>query len=96
MVGSLEDALALARKFAAEGGVDEICVIGGGQIYVQAMPLADRLHLTRVSLSSKAIHIFLKSIRRTGNCFRARMCPPVTKTAIQHAICCTKGAFRKA
>ncbi|MGV6902678.1 dihydrofolate reductase [Brucella amazoniensis] len=48
VVGSLEDALALARKFAAEGGVDEICVIGGGQIYVQAMPLADRLHLTRV------------------------------------------------
>ncbi len=29
VVGSLEDALALARKFAAEGGVDEICVIGG-------------------------------------------------------------------
>ncbi len=48
MVGSLEDALALARKFAAEGGVDAICVIGGGQIFVQAMPLADRLHLTRV------------------------------------------------
>ncbi|CAB4326146.1 MULTISPECIES: dihydrofolate reductase [unclassified Brucella] len=48
VVSSLEDALALARKFAAEGGVGEICVIGGGQIYVQAMPLADRLHLTRV------------------------------------------------
>ncbi|UWF65920.1 MULTISPECIES: dihydrofolate reductase [unclassified Brucella] len=48
VVGSLEDALALARKFAAEGGVDEISVIGGGQIYVQAMPLADRLHLTCV------------------------------------------------
>ena len=29
-------------------GADEICVIGGGEIYAQAMPLADRLKVTHV------------------------------------------------
>jgi dihydrofolate reductase len=29
-------------------GVDEVCVIGGGEIYAQALLLADRLHVTHV------------------------------------------------
>ena len=29
-------------------GIDEICVIGGGEIYEQALPLADRLYVTHV------------------------------------------------
>ena len=33
---------------AAWPGVDEICVIGGGEIYRQAMPIADRLYVTHV------------------------------------------------
>lgn len=45
---TLEDALAQARTIAAELGVDEICVIGGGEIYAQALPLADILHITHV------------------------------------------------
>lgn len=46
---SLEDALALARiRGRCMAGVDEICVIGGAQIYAQALPLADRLHVTHV------------------------------------------------
>lgn len=43
---SLEEALELARSKA--GGDGEICVIGGGQIYEQAMALADRLYITHV------------------------------------------------
>lgn len=46
---SLEDAIALARiRARCMAGADEICVIGGGQIYAQALPLADRLHITHV------------------------------------------------
>ncbi len=45
---SLEAALALARQDAAKTGASEICVVGGGQIYAQAMPHAQRLRLTRV------------------------------------------------
>lgn len=48
IVNSLEEAIELGRKLVAELGVDEVCIIGGGNIYAQALPLADRVHLTRV------------------------------------------------
>ena len=49
VAGSLDDAIRLAMVRArCMAGVDEICVIGGGQIYAQALPLADRLHITHV------------------------------------------------
>ncbi|MEW9804950.1 dihydrofolate reductase [Mesorhizobium marinum] len=47
--GSLQDAITLATvRSRCVPGVDEICVIGGGQIYAQALPLADRLCITHV------------------------------------------------
>lgn len=46
---SLKDAVALARvRCRCMPGADEVCVIGGGEIYAQAMPLADELHITHV------------------------------------------------
>lgn len=45
VVGSLDEAVSIARQ--SPGG-EEIFVIGGGQIYAQAIPLADRLYLTIV------------------------------------------------
>jgi dihydrofolate reductase len=49
VVHSLPDALTLARaRGRCMAGVDEICVIGGGEIYAQALPLADRLSITHV------------------------------------------------
>lgn len=45
--GSLRDALAVAAAAAAPG-TDEVCVIGGGQIYREALALADELHVTHV------------------------------------------------
>ena len=39
-------------------GVDEICVIGGGEIYAQALPLADRLHITHVLGKGRRRHGF--------------------------------------
>lgn len=47
-VTSLESALARAREIAADTAADEIAIIGGGQIYAQAMDLADRLEITEV------------------------------------------------
>ncbi len=43
-VTTIGEAIALAKK----DNVDEIFVIGGGEIYKLALPLADRLYLTRV------------------------------------------------
>ncbi|MFD2190721.1 dihydrofolate reductase [Pistricoccus aurantiacus] len=46
----LEDALALADQRAQESGAEEIMVIGGAQIYTQALSLAQRLYLTEIAL----------------------------------------------
>jgi dihydrofolate reductase len=45
---NLEAALAAARGDALRRGADEIAVIGGTEVFSQAMPLADRLDITLV------------------------------------------------
>ena len=53
-VGSLDEALAAivaprdADPSPVEGGTRTLMVIGGGEVYAQALPLATRLHLTWV------------------------------------------------
>lgn len=48
VVPSLEAGIEHARTVVARDGVDEIFINGGGELYVQAMPLADRLYITHV------------------------------------------------
>lgn len=45
---SFNDALARARALAQESGAEEAVVIGGQELYREALPLADRLYLTEV------------------------------------------------
>lgn len=47
---SIEEALSLAKTFTQ----DEIMVIGGGEIYKIALPLANKLYLTEVKKQVKA------------------------------------------
>ncbi len=49
-VNSVEEALALAERFAKRRRKEEIMVIGGGQIYDQIRPKATRIYLTRVDM----------------------------------------------
>lgn len=51
VVHNLDAAYVLASRLAAESGADEIMVIGGGDIYAQAMGKADRLYISHVELS---------------------------------------------
>ena len=48
VVSSLDAALLAARREADALGVDEVCIIGGGQIYAQVFDRADILHVTHV------------------------------------------------
>lgn len=48
VVESLTAALERAQSIAAADGSGEVMVGGGGQIYRDAMPLADRLYITHV------------------------------------------------
>jgi len=51
LVGSLSDALEQARQEARQLGRTEVFVIGGGEIYRQALPFADQLDLTEVDIT---------------------------------------------
>ena len=51
VVASLSEALVLAEEIARGNGACEAVVIGGGEIYALALPLAGRLYLTRVHAS---------------------------------------------
>ena len=50
IVNSLEEAFRTARAVASSN-VKEIAIVGGASIYEQAMPVADRIHLTVVHAS---------------------------------------------
>ena len=46
----LAQAIQRGQEWATEQGVAEVMVIGGGQIYQQALELAQRVYLTRIDL----------------------------------------------
>lgn len=48
---SLDAAMSMARQDANKRGVDEIMVIGGGDVFERMMPKADRLEITHVHAS---------------------------------------------
>jgi len=55
---ALTEALAIARGEALRRSAAEIAVIGGAEIYAQAMPLADRLEITEVHASPPGDTVF--------------------------------------
>lgn len=46
---SLDEAVGLAEDFAIDRGVEEIFIVGGAQIYEEAIGRADRLYVTEVA-----------------------------------------------
>lgn len=53
VAGSVEEGLGEAARLATGLAVDEIMVIGGGEIYQQALDRAHRVYLTELSLDVK-------------------------------------------
>ncbi|MBX4198787.1 dihydrofolate reductase [Candidatus Parcubacteria bacterium] len=51
VAGSLEEALSVAT---ASSGGEEIFIIGGGQVFAEAMPRADKLYLTLIDAEAPA------------------------------------------
>ncbi len=48
-VSALQEALALAQSLSVESGQEEVMVIGGAEIYREALPYAERLYFTEVN-----------------------------------------------
>lgn len=55
---TLDAALAEARAYSIENNGDEIIIGGGGQIYEQALPFTDRIHLTVVDTEVEGDALF--------------------------------------
>ena len=47
-----------AKRIAADCGADELCVIGGAEVYALALPLANTLHLTHVDAEIEGADAF--------------------------------------
>ena len=58
LAAALVRARALAAAMPGEGPQREIMVIGGGQIYAQALPLAERIYLTEVHATPQGDTVF--------------------------------------
>ncbi len=48
VVSSIDDALELGIQLAKDTGATEVCVIGGGEIYLQTLNRTSRIYMTRV------------------------------------------------
>ena len=58
VTGSLPQAFAIAHAEALRSGAGEIAVLGGADVYAQAIPLADRLVITHVEAAPEADAFF--------------------------------------
>lgn len=58
VVTSLDDALDLARAESVISDVEEVIVMGGAEIYAQALPYADRLYVTLVHAEVEGDAVF--------------------------------------
>lgn len=57
--------IAQAVEFAKSQGEQELFIIGGEQIYVQSLELADRLYLSRVNLSVEHADAFFPEFEKS-------------------------------
>ncbi|MCQ4258110.1 dihydrofolate reductase [Stutzerimonas stutzeri] len=55
---ALDAALVRAEQWARERGVEELMLIGGAQLYAQALPQAQRLYLTRIDAAPEGDAFF--------------------------------------
>lgn len=58
IASSLPTAIAAGRAMAARMRMDEVCIIGGADIYAAALPMTDRIWLTEVDAVAEADAFF--------------------------------------
>ncbi len=53
VAASTDEALGLAREAARAAGVEELAIIGGGEVYAAFLPETDRIYLTQIDLDAE-------------------------------------------
>lgn len=71
----LPSALERAQQWAVEHEATEIMVIGGGQLYAEALPMTQRIYLTRVALSVEGDAFFPDFDESQWSCYSRERCP---------------------
>ncbi len=66
-----------ARGIAGEAGAEALMVIGGGELYAQLLPRAERLHLTEVDTAVEGADTWFPDFDRGDWIERARIHHPV-------------------
>jgi len=87
---SLKGALKRADNWAQQQNADEIMVIGGGQLYQQALPLASRLYLTRVAVNPEGDAYFPELPEKQWQRVESRTLPASENTPA----CCFETWYR--
>jgi len=80
----VDAAVAIARDIARHDGVDEIMVVGGGEIYAAVLPAADRIYLTEVAVDVAGDALF-PAIARDAWRETTRTAHPADGAAPAHA-----------
>ena len=75
----LAAAIALARDRAVAMGADEVVIAGGGEIYAQALVLADRMVITHVELAPEGDAFFPPIDRQVWREVSRERCEPGEK-----------------
>ncbi|WP_420408827.1 dihydrofolate reductase [Hoeflea sp.] len=87
VAATLEEAIERARALAADTGAGKVSVIGGGEIYRQAMTIADELHITEVAAEIEGDTVFPAVDSDTWE--RTSRSSPVRGENDSHSLCFT-------
>lgn len=58
VANTVDEGLELADELARARSINEICVIGGGEIFAATLPLAARLHVTHIAAAPEGDVLF--------------------------------------
>ncbi|WP_422373228.1 dihydrofolate reductase [Hoeflea sp.] len=85
VAATLDEAIEHAFARAAEAGAKKVSVIGGGEIYRQALAIADELHITEVAADMDGDTVFPEIDSRLWE--RTALSEPVKGENDSHSVC---------
>jgi dihydrofolate reductase len=85
VAATFDEALRQAEAYLATSGGDEVMVIGGGQVYREALPRAERIYLTVVdSVFHGATYFPWQGLREGWHVVEEEDCPADEKNPLRH------------
>ena len=90
VVDSLDNAIQKAKEISKEINQNEICIIGGGEIYRQSMEVANTLYVTHVHAKPKGDTKFGDIDSNVFECTKTEEIPKSPKDEVETSYCVYK------